>query len=284
MRILVTGLDGFTGRYLKLELEAHAHTVIGLSCDLTNPVAVAKEVAEVDPEVVIHLAAVAFVGHANANAFYEVNLIGTRNLLVALEENVSSLRSVLLVSSANVYGNSSEGRLSEHVILNPANDYAVSKLAMERMAYLWLDRLPLFVVRPFNYTGVGQAESFLIPKIVAHFQTKQPVIELGNLEVWRDISDVRMVAEIYRKLIELGPVGETFNVCSGRTHSLYEVLMMCEKIKGYHLEVKVNPMFVRENEVRVLCGDNNALKKAVGDWHQYEFEETLRWMMGSHLS
>ncbi|EGH00317.1 UDP-glucose 4-epimerase [gamma proteobacterium IMCC2047] len=190
MRILVTGLKGFTGHHLQSELEAHGHTVIGLQCDLTDPQAVAAEVATVQPEAVAHLAGVAFVGHGDANAFYEVNLIGTRNLLVALAEHVPNVRSILLASSANVYGNRSEGVLSEDSTPDPVNDYAVSKLAMENMANLWVEKLPLFIVRPFNYTGIGQDEKFLIPKIVAHFREEKAVIELGNLEVWRDFGDV----------------------------------------------------------------------------------------------
>ena len=169
MRVLVTGLDGFTGRYMQPELESHGHEVMALTSDLTDPQAVASEVAHLKPEAVVHLAGIAFVGHGNANAFYEVNLIGTYNLLSALAQHVPDVRSVLLVSSANVYGNRSEGILSEDVTPNPANDYAVSKWSMERMAGLWLDKLPLFFVRPFNYTGVGQDNLFVIPKIVSHF-------------------------------------------------------------------------------------------------------------------
>ena len=169
MHVLVTGLDGFTGRYVQSELESHGHVVVGLASDLTDPDAVATEIAQLQPKAVIHLAGIAFVGHGNANAFYEVNLIGTRNLLSALSQHVPNIRSILLVSSANVYGNRSEGVLSENVTPDPANDYAISKWAMEQMARLWLDKLPLFIVRPFNYTGVGQDALFVIPKIVAHF-------------------------------------------------------------------------------------------------------------------
>ena len=93
MRILVTGLlDSFTGPYVQSELESRDHTVIGLTSDLTDPDAVSSEIAEVQPEAVVHLAGIAFVGHGDANAFYEVNLIGTRNLLNALAQHVPDVQ------------------------------------------------------------------------------------------------------------------------------------------------------------------------------------------------
>jgi len=279
MRTLVTGLNGFTGRYIQLELEAHGHTVVGLNSDLTDPDAVSKEITQVQPEMVLHLAGIAFVGHGNANAFYDVNLIGTHNLLAALAENAPNVVSILLASSANIYGNSTEELLSENTMPNPANDYAVSKLSMESMASLWSEKLPLFIVRPFNYTGVGQDDKFLIPKIVSHFKDKKQVIELGNLDVWREFGDVRSVANIYRKLIECCPIGKTINICTSQTYSLREVISLCEGITGHDIEIEVNPEFVRENEVKVLTGDNNLLKKTIGNWKKYALEDTLRWML-----
>ena len=75
------------------------------------------------------------------------------------------------------------------------NGYAVSKLAVEQMAQLWVERLPLFIVRPLNYTGLGQKEQFLIPKIASHSRNKKPTIELGSLDVWREFGDVRAVVD-----------------------------------------------------------------------------------------
>jgi len=279
MRVLVTGLNGFTGQYLKTELEANGHVVIGLQADLNEYDAIAAEVRQIQPEAVVHLAGVAFVGHGDTNAFYQVNLLGTRNLLSSLAEHASYVRAVLLASSANVYGNRSEGILAESALPDPANDYAVSKLAMENMARLWADRLPLFITRPFNYTGIGQDDKFLIPKIVAHFRENKKVIELGNLDVSRDFGDVRSVSEAYRKLMEACPVGETINVCSGNAYTLREVIGLCEKITGQQIEVQVNPDFVRANEVRVLAGDNSRLRQLIDGWQPLELEATLRWML-----
>jgi GDP-6-deoxy-D-talose 4-dehydrogenase len=279
MRTLVTGLSGFTGRYIQLELEAHGYTVVGLNSDLTDPDAVSKEIAQVQPEIVLHLAGIAFVGHGNANAFYDVNLIGTHNLLVALAENAPNVASILLASSANIYGNSTEELISEDTIPNPDNDYAVSKLSMESMASLWFEKLPLFIVRPFNYTGVGQDDKFLIPKIVFHFKNRKKVIELGNLNVWREFGDVRSVANIYRKLIECCPAGKTINICTSQTYSLREVISLCGEITGHEIEIEVNPEFVRENEVGVLNGDNSLLRKTIGKLQINPLESTLRWML-----
>jgi len=279
MHTLVTGIEGFTGRFVQAELEANGHTVVGLSSDLTDVTAIANEVSELQIDAVIHLAGIAFVGDNNANAFYDVNLIGTRNLLEALSKYALHLSTVLITSSANVYGNSTGGVLDESVTPNPSNDYAVSKLAMEYMARLWSDKLPICIARPFNYTGIGQNEKFLIPKIVKHFRDKKSVIELGNLDVWREFGDVRTVAAIYRMLIEKCPTGETLNVCTGQAYSLRDVLSLCEKLTGHEIEIKVNPEFVRENEVRELKGDNSRLTKLIENFPLNTFEETLSWML-----
>ncbi|MAY73003.1 MAG: GDP-mannose 4,6 dehydratase [Halomonas sp.] len=289
-RVLVTGSEGFTGRYLVAELESAGYEVLGLGShtsdapgyvqvDLTDAEALKNALASVQPDVVVHLAALAFVGHGDPNAFYRVNLMGTRNLLEALANSGKTPESVLIASSANVYGNQAEGVLDEQTPPAPANDYAVSKLAMEYMAKTWLPKLPITLVRPFNYTGIGQTENFLLPKIVSHFRREADVIELGNLDVWRDFSDVRAVVQAYRKLIEIGPVGETFNVASGKTHSLREVLALCTELSGHELEVQVNPAFVRANEVKTLCGDATKLRECIGEWDTPELKDTLRWML-----
>jgi GDP-6-deoxy-D-talose 4-dehydrogenase len=291
-RILITGSTGFTGRYVAAELAAHGWEVWGtgqraaageryLAAALADVDALKRVIDRVEPHVVIHLAAVAFVGHGDPLAFYQTNLLGTRNLLVALASASAPPSCVVLASSANVYGNSAAGVLDEDAPLNPANDYAVSKLAMEYMARLWQDELPIVLVRPFNYTGAGQAESYLLPKIVAHFRRRADVMELGNLDIHRDFSDVRAVAEAYRRLVEAAPRGATVNIASGRIHSLREVLEMAERITGHHVEIKVNPALVRSNEVKVLAGNPGKLRSLIGPWDTPPLEATLRWMLSA---
>lgn len=289
-RVIITGIQGFTGQYMSVEMRAADYEVFGLGvnpsdaknyfqADLNDKAALAKVIDKIQPDVVIHLAALAFVGHGDANDFYRVNLLGTRNLLEVLAQANYKPKAVLLASSANIYGNRSEGMLSEHTLPDPANDYAVSKLAMEHMARLWMDRLPIIITRPFNYTGVGQTDNFLLPKIAAHFKRKADVIELGNLDVWRDFSDVRTLVNAYRRLIEAKAFGQTVNVCSGETHSLQEVMAMCEQITGHNMTIQVNPAFVRANEVKTLCGDASLLRALIGDWQTPDLADTLRWML-----
>lgn len=290
-RALITGVKGFTGQYVAAELQAHGWDVWGMGSqpdtsdpnyrcvDLLDVEGLHGVVADVQPDAVVHLAAIAFVGHGDVDAFYRVNLLGTRNLLAALAGAQHKPRCVLLASSANVYGNATGGVLTEETLPNPANDYAVSKLAMEFMARLWMDKLPLVVARPFNYTGVGQSTDFLLPKMAAHFRGRAESIQLGNLDVWRDFSDVRAVAQAYRRLLQVCPAGATVNVCSGRTHSLREVLHMMERISGHTLDVHVNPAFVRANEVRSLSGNPDKLRGLIGDWQVPALEDTVRWML-----
>jgi nucleoside-diphosphate-sugar epimerase len=281
MRVLVTGLDGFTGHYVQRELEKHGHEVFGLKADLTDLDAVKKDVQSLRPEAVIHLAAISFVGHGDANAIYQVNLIGTRNLLDALAWQANRLQCVLLASSANIYGNAAGGVLDESVNPSPMNDYAVSKLAMEYMARLWMDKLPIVITRPFNYTGVGHDVRFVIPKLVESFLRGADSIELGNLDVEREFNDVRVVCEAYSRLLQHGQPGQTYNVCSGRPESLKSVIEALKQITGHNLQINANPDFVRANEVHRLCGDTARLEACIGPLQHPPLEETLRWMLSA---
>ncbi|MFC4525294.1 NAD-dependent epimerase/dehydratase family protein [Dyella halodurans] len=286
-RILLTGASGFTGHYAAEALRRAGYDVhewrsaSGLgtaeSVDLLDRTAVAAAVGRAMPDYVLHLAAISFIAHGNAAAIYAVNIVGTRNLLEALSNMETPPRHVLLASSANVYGEQ-EGGIDESAPLRPQNDYAVSKMAMERMASLWMGRLPITIVRPFNYTGVGQDVKFLLPKIVSHFQRRAEVMELGNIDVWRDFSDVRRVVESYVRLLDRPGKGEVFNVCSGKERSIREIIATMEQISGHRIEVRVNPAFVRDNEITHLHGDPGRLERAVGPLPQFEIRDTLAWM------
>ena len=295
-RVLITGAEGFTGRYLAAELHQAGYEVHGLVrslpadkvagasrlhvADLADAAALAAVVREVQPHQVAHLAAIAFVAHGDVDAIYRTNVVGSRHLLEALAASQAPLSAVLLASSANVYGNAAGGVVDESTPPAPANDYAVSKLAMEYVARLYADRLPVVMARPFNYTGVGQAESFLIPKIVSHLRRRAPLIELGNLDVARDFSDVRTVVQYYARLLACKAAsGGTFNVCSGEAASLNDVLALVRQISKHDFDVRVNPAFVRQNEVKSLVGSRARLDAMVGEVPRIALVDTLRWML-----
>ena len=277
--MLVTGADGFTGLHFVKQAREAGYEVFEFDADLTNPSAVQNQVNAAAPDVVVHLAAISFVGHDKASAFYDVNVIGTLNFLDALLKLPNMPSRVLLASSANVYGNCEQSPISETQSPAPLNHYAMSKLAMEHLASTYADRLPLFFVRPFNYTGPGQAESFVIPKLVAHFKRGASKVELGNLTVEREYNDVRMVTQAYLKLLAHAQVGETYNICSGNTYTLHQVIAALTELSGHSMEIAVNPLFVRANELHRLCGDATKLVETIGSLHVVLLDETLRWML-----
>lgn len=295
-RTLVTGAAGFTGRYLTSLLAERGHEIHGVvhhtpdepiadasaiyQADLASHSAISRIVEEVRPHHVVHLAAIAFVGHDDVEEMYRSNVVGTRQLLDALAHLAEPPRSVLLASSAIVYGNAREGVLDETMPLAPANDYGVTKVAAEFVAQLYKAKLPLIGVRPFNYTGRDQPDDFLIPKIIAHARRREPVIELGNLDVARDFSDVRTVVDAYARLLDTPQaIGGTFNICSGRAVSLAEMLDMVSSLTGHRFEVRVNPALVRANEVRTLSGNAALIESVIGKLDRISLDQTLRWML-----
>jgi nucleoside-diphosphate-sugar epimerase len=281
---LLTGATGFTGRYLEPALRSRGYRVACADpagpqpCDLTDPLAVEEAVLRSEPDVVIHLAAVTYVAHNNAEDFYRVNVLGTLNLLQALAKLKRAPKRVIVASSANVYGTPKAEVLDESLCPAPVNHYAASKLAMEHMVRTWFAQLSILITRPFNYTGPGQAEHFLVPKIVKHFRKRAPYIELGNLQVSRDYSDIEDVILTYLALLESDARSEIVNICSGRAIALLDIIEMMNEIAGYKIEVRVNPAFVRENEVPRLVGSPTKLRSLISIPPPRPFVETLRRM------
>ncbi|WP_454782244.1 GDP-mannose 4,6-dehydratase [Legionella sp. WA2022007384] len=294
-KVIITGASGFTGYYLSQELVRSGMNVIGLCqrlplhpipdvryfpCDLLNKDELSKIIKEIEPTVVVHLAAISFIGQNNAETMYRTNIIGTRNLLEALARLSKRPEHIFLASSGNIYGNTDREFIDETAPAAPVNDYSVSKLSMEHMARLWMSELPITIVRPFNYTGVEQSSLFLVPKIVTHFSQRADSLELGNLDIVRDFSDVRDVAHAYRRLIEVGGVAnEVVNICTGQGYSLQQLLSMLSKLTGHTPEIRVNSAFVRSQEVKHLVGCKQKLEQIIGPFSRFTLEETLNWML-----
>jgi len=289
LRVLITGISGFTGKYMRSSLESAGYEVFGSSLvSNDDPSIIKADLCDLDsmrslvektlPNIVIHTGGVSNVAHGSVADLYSTNIVGSRNLLQAIFESKTPVQSVMMVSSANVYGNSNSDLITEESETIPINDYAISKLAMEHLCSLWADELPIFIVRPFNYTGVGQSENFLIPKVVKHYIEGAKVIALGSLDVFREFNDVRNVVDIYKKLLEVNPVGKTINICSRKVFSLSDVISTMNNISGYEIKVEVNPLIIRKNEIKVLRGSNSLLNSLIGPFEFKTLEETLNWM------
>ena len=287
-KVLITGIDSFTGRHLASHLELSGYDVYGTSlfkagdkkykCDITKKEELLAVFKQVTPEFIIHLSAISFVGHGNNEEFYRVNTIGTTNILDALLERNIKPKKVILVSSATIYGNQGLEVLDESLCPKPANHYGASKYAMESLATSYFSKLPIIITRPFNYTGVHQAPQFLIPKIVSHFKEKKKTIELGNLHVSREFNDIKFVCEVYKRLLETTKDSITLNIASNRGIKLLDVIAMMQEIVGYEIKVEVNPDFVRPNEIKTLTGSAKNLFETIGEVELQSFKQTLTQM------
>jgi GDP-6-deoxy-D-talose 4-dehydrogenase len=280
-RLFVTGGDGFTGVHLVAAARSAGYETHEYSGQLENFAELQQAVSAAQPTHVIHLAAISAVTHQDELAFYQVNVLGTQNLLRACAALSTVPHKIVMASSANIYGNASQSPVSEAASAQPVNHYAISKLASEHVAHMFRDRLSIVIARPFNYTGVGHDQRFVVPKIVDAFRKKLPSVTLGNIEVEREFNDVRFVVAAYLGLLESAPAGTVCNICTGLHFPLKEVLRLCEKISGHALQVLQNPEFMRSNEIAQLYGDPRRLQAALPELPVYKLEETLAWMLAA---
>lgn len=286
MRWLITGAGGFTGRHLVGRLRAEGREVVALgenggpAADLLDPQSMRDALRAASPSVVVHLAAISFVAHAESAAFEHVNVGGTRNLLAAAAALTTPPR-VILASSAAVYGRHA-GCAHEELAPEPVNDYGRSKLAMERMASAWAGRLPLVTTRPFNYTGPGQDPKFLVPKLARAFARREPSIRLGDTSVSRDFSDIRDVVEDYLRLGTADCAGVTLNLCSGKPQAVEGILDLLREITGHDPELIADPALLRTDEIPSVWGSDARLRTMLGRGHQVPIEDTLRSLLDFH--
>jgi nucleoside-diphosphate-sugar epimerase len=288
-KVLITGINGFTGVHLEQYLIAKGFDVYGtvidtpksdkhLQCDIRNKVQVTHVLKTVEPDYIIHIAAISFVGESNTSLIYDVNVVGTENILHALVELEIKPHKVIIVSSATVYGNQGQEILDESMCPKPVNHYGISKLAMEHIATNYFKHFDIIITRPFNYTGVGQAEHFLIPKIVSHFKEKKKTIELGNLDVKREFNDVGYICDIYHRMLLSSLKSEVINIASNRGIKLLDVIEQMNTLAGYTIKVEVNPAFVRKDEIKSLTGSTKKRTDLLIQIQQKPFVETLKEM------
>jgi GDP-4-dehydro-6-deoxy-D-mannose reductase len=295
MRALVTGGQGFVGRWLADHLMAEGDDVVvtGEEVDVTDASAVRASIAAIEPEAIYHLAGLAHVGTSWSDParVFQVNTIGAVNVLDAARRLENKPR-VLIVSSAEVYGNVRPDQLplAEDAPLMPVSPYAGSKVAAEfaaRQAFLGYG-LPVVIVRPFNHIGPGQSPAFVVSalarRIVEAERTGGRTLEMGNPTPRRDLTDVRDVVRAYRLLIEKAEPGETYNVSSGDDVMIGDLARRLIEVAGAPLEIVTGATELRPVDVPVLRGDSGKLRKATGWEPAISLEQTLRDVIASWRS
>jgi GDP-4-dehydro-6-deoxy-D-mannose reductase len=286
VRVLVTGSKGFVGQWLIAHLEDQGDEVIGLDAevDITEAAGLREVVVTARPDGICHLAALASVGASfgASGATYEVNTVGTANVLDAALACATRPR-VVLVSSSEVYGRVAPADLplSEDRPFAPLSPYAASKAAAEMIGLQsWLGAgLEVVRARPFNHTGPGQRRDFVVPALAA--QVAQAVssgadrLNTGNLEARRDLTDVRDVVRAYRMLLQSGQAGAVYNVCRGQAVSIREMAERLLALAGVDLPIVVDPARVRTVEIPELRGDPRRIEQALGWRPEYDLDQTL---------
>jgi GDP-4-dehydro-6-deoxy-D-mannose reductase len=241
-------------------------------------------VAAAAPDAVYHLAALTHVGESweVPAEVLRVNVLGTAAVLAAARR-LANAPTVLVVSSAEVYGIVAEGDLplTEAQTLSPVTPYAASKAAAEQVALqAWRGYgQPVVVVRPFNHVGPGQAPTFAVSalarRIVEAQRAGQQTLPVGSLTTRRDFTDVRDVVRAYRLLIERGEPGSVYNVCSGHDVAVAEVAARLLSLAGTELELVTDPALVRPVDVPVLRGDPGKLEGVTGWKPEIPLDDTL---------
>lgn len=239
MRVLITGHTGFVGKHLAELVADEGHQVGGLSlttgCDIRDYEHAREIIEEFEPDEIHHLAAQAYVPESNTDPRrgFDVNLIGTLNLLEAVRHTGSRAR-IHIAGTSEEYGyNYSGSAINETTACRPTSVYGVTKLAAGQLglAYCRIYGIPVVHTRAFNHTGPGHQVRYAIPnfarqialaeKAVAEERSRPPITH-GNLHAVRDYTDVRDVVRAYRVAIRQPP--GVYNVCSGTTRTLSSIL------------------------------------------------------------
>lgn len=311
MRVLITGVTGFVGSHMAEFALAQGAEVFGacrwrsntenidhiknqinvVEMDLRDSSSVRETLVKTKPDYVVHLAGQSYVfasWHAPAETL-TTNAIGQVNLLEAIRHEGAPFPRVLIACSSEEYGLVQEQDLpiTEETALQPLSPYAVSKVAQDFLGFQYSRNygIPCFRVRAFNHEGPRRGESFVtstFARQIAEIEAGllEPVLMVGNLKAHRDYTDVRDIVRGYWLVLEKGEAGEVYNLCSGRTWAVQEILdflLTQSKVKG--IEVREDPARLRPSDMPLVVGSAEKICKRTGWVPEIPFEQTLRDVM-----
>ncbi len=307
MRVLITGVTGFVGSHLADFLVAREDSEIFgthrwrsrmenvehlrgrlhfVECDLRDAVATRRMWALVRPDRVFHLAAQSYVPTSWAAPTETLvgNITCQLNLFEAARELGLTTR-FQIAGSSEEYGRvkPNEIPIRESNVLRPLSPYAVSKVAQDMLAYqYWMSyRLHTVRTRGFNHTGPRRGEVFVTSNFarqIAEIEKglREPVVWVGNLDAFRDFTDVRDMVRAYWLALEHGEPGEVYNICSGRAYTIRQVLDILLGLAQVKVEVREDPARLRPSDVQGLIGDCSRFQRISGWEATIPFEVTVQ--------
>lgn len=306
-KILITGITGFVGKHLAIHLlSQESYEIIGTyrtatslhsldeirerleftKLDLHDADAIEKLLLSEKPDYICHLAAQASPSKSFADPIGTLtnNILSEFSLLEVVRKHALATR-ILIISSGDIYGiiEPSDIPVDEDTPFRPATPYAVSKIAQD---YLGLQHnlaynSDIVRVRPYNHIGPGQKEGYVISdfaKQIAEIEAgkKEPVLFVGNLEAGRDFTDVRDVVRAYELALQKGKAGEVYNIGSGKSRKIADVLQTLLSFSTKKIEVKTDPDKFRKIDVPEIICDYGKFHKLTGWQPEIPFEKTLQ--------
>jgi GDP-4-dehydro-6-deoxy-D-mannose reductase len=276
-RVVVTGPDGFVGRHLRAQL---GEAFLPFEDDVLDAASLTEFVRGARPEAVVHLAAASSVGDSwgAVTEVWRTNVLGTLNVVEALRAEAPGAR-LLFASSGDVYGRAPVIPTPEDAPVEPLSPYAASKAAAELVCRQASRKLDVVVARAFPHVGPGQDERFAVGSWAAQLARLRAegggVLQVGELDVERDLTDVRDVCRAYRLLLDATVPAGTYNVSSGTAVPLRRVVELLVEAAGVPVTVERDESRLRPAEVRVLAGDAAKLRAVTGWEPEIPLERTV---------
>ncbi|MCI0764724.1 GDP-mannose 4,6-dehydratase [Bacillus sp. TL12] len=287
MIALITGITGFVGCHLQNRLIAEGAEVYGTSrqsnlckhtyqLDLQKQNEIVSLLKKISPTHIFHLAGMSNISDSwlNVSKTIEVNTIGTINLLEAVKKLDKEIR-VITIGSSEEYGKATLGihdTISETTLLNPLNPYGTSKAAVSMLVKQYYKAFGLNVihVRPFNHIGPGQKLGFVTSDfahqiaLINKNTTCCNTMKVGDLQSFRDFTDVRDIVRAYYLIALKGNAGETYNICSGISISIQNILNTLLSFSNKKIDIELDPNKMRPSDILYFIGDYTKLKNLVG--------------------